>query len=88
MTTDPAPSRRGLFVLFLYAMAAALVTAGLLFLNGGLVMALLNVVTQGGASWLRDERFMQFALFAGPVLLVVVEWMMIDFLRTRLWRSR
>jgi uncharacterized membrane protein YhdT len=63
------------------------VTVGLLFLNGGLVMALLNVVAQEGASWLRNEQFMQFSLFAAPVLLLVVEWMMIDFLRTRLWRS-
>lgn len=78
----------GYLTTFLYTLGAALVTAALLFFNGGFVMAVLNAVASEGPGWLRDQRFMQFTLFAAPVLLVIVEWMIIDFIRTHLWRSR
>lgn len=79
---------RGFFAAFLYALGAALVTCGLLFLNGGLVMALLNAFASEGPQWAQNKLFMQFTLFSAPVLLVIVEWMIIDLIRTRLWRNR
>ncbi|MEX0824550.1 MAG: hypothetical protein WD119_00205 [Pirellulaceae bacterium] len=78
----------GSFAIFLYTLAAALITGALLFLNGGLVMALLNAASPEGPKWFRDPRFVQFTLFCAPVILVIIEWMMIDFVRSHLWRSR
>ncbi len=68
----------------LIATGSALLTGFLLFINGSLVMAILAALAQSGPKWLSKPAFSQFMLFAMPVLLVVVEWMMIDYVRARL----
>ena len=68
----------------LAAAGSALLTGFLLFLNGGVVLALINALSSGGFPFLRDERFSQFAVLVGPVILVVIQWIMIDYVRTRL----
>lgn len=70
------------------ALGSALLTGFLLFLNGGVVLAALNALSSGGLTILRNESFSQFAVLFGPVVLVVIQWMMIDYLRTRLIRRR
>lgn len=72
----------------LAACGSALVTCGLLFLNGSLVMAILAATEGVGPDWARKPEFSQFLLFLLPVVLAVVEWKMIDYVRTRFRRLR
>ena len=66
---------------------SALFTCLLLYLNGLLVLVVISALKQpGGSSWADDEKIAQCALFLVPVILVVVEWMMIDYVRTRFVR--
>ncbi|MCG8648853.1 MAG: hypothetical protein MI861_03420 [Pirellulales bacterium] len=65
------------------ALASATLTCFLLFLNGSLVMAILAAVAAAGPSWTSKPEFSQFMLFLMPVVLVVVQWLMIDYVRTR-----
>jgi uncharacterized membrane protein YhdT len=67
----------------LIATGSAVLTGFLLFINGSLVMAILAAFAQSGPEWMAKPAFSQFMLFAMPVLLVVIEWMMIDYVRTR-----
>lgn len=65
------------------AFGSALLTGGLLFINGSLVMAVLAALARTGPSWTSKPEFSQFILFLVPVLMVVAEWIMIDYLRSR-----
>ena len=67
----------------LMAFGSALLTCLMLFINGSLVMALLTAFSTSGPSWVSKPEFAQFMLFLTPVALVVVQWMMIDYVRTR-----
>ena len=67
----------------LAALASAVLTCGLLFINGSLVLAILEVLEKSGLSLVQEEGFSQFVLFSMPVALVVAQWMMIDYVRTR-----
>jgi len=66
------------------AFGSALLTGFMLFINGSLVMAVLTALARTGPSWTSNPEFSQFVLFLVPVLMVVAEWMMIDYVRTRL----
>jgi hypothetical protein len=66
------------------ALGSALLTGVLLFVNGSLVMAVLTALARSGPSWASKPEFSQFVLFLVPVLMVVAEWIMIDYVRTRL----
>ncbi len=66
------------------AFASAVLTCVMLFINGSLVLAILTAISRSGPSWASKPEFSQFMLFIIPVLLVVAEWMMIDYVRTRL----
>ncbi len=68
----------------LIGLASAALTCLMLFINGSLVMALLTAFAASGPSWANKPEFSQFILFLVPVMLVVAEWMMIDYVRTRL----
>jgi len=70
----------------LIALASATLTSLMLFINGSFVWALLSVVTKTGPSWASKPEFLQFTLFVVPVLLVIVEWVMIDYVRSRIPR--
>ena len=67
----------------LLAFGSALLTCLMLFINGSLVMALLTAFSGSGPAWMRKPEFTQFVLFVTPVLLAVVQWIMIDYVRTR-----
>ncbi len=69
-------------------MTAALVSCFLLFLNGGVVMALVNALDDWGFTYTADDRITQFIVLIGPVLLLVIQWMMIDYVTARLRRPR
>ena len=85
----PIPRREvtGMGLGCLFAIASTLLTCLLLFINGGLVQAAYAMLTPSGPAILRDAKVSQFVLFVGPVLLVVIEWVMIDFVTSRLRRS-
>jgi len=66
--------------------ASALVSCVLLFLNGGVTMALITAVGERGYTWVADDRITQFLVLIGPVLLLIIQWTMIDYLRSRFLR--
>jgi len=65
---------------------SALFTCFLLYLNGSLVLAVISALDQADETWQKNEQVTQCILFLVPIILVVIEWMMIDYLRTRLLR--
>ncbi len=70
----------------LIAFVSALVTCLMLFINGSFVWAILSALTKSGATWMNKPEVSQFILLVFPVLLVIAEWMMIDYVRSRLRR--
>jgi hypothetical protein len=68
------------------AFGSAMLTGFMLFINGSLVLAVLTAIGRTGPSWASKPEFSQFMLFLMPVLMVVAEWMMIDYVRTRFRR--
>lgn len=58
----------------------------LLFVNGGIVMALVHALQERGVDWLREPRLVQFLVIVGPVALLVLQWSMIDQLRSYVGR--
>jgi hypothetical protein len=69
-----------------FALASTLLTCGLLFINGGLVSALCDAARESWPGWFEEYRVDQFLFFVGPVLLVVIQWMMIDYVVSRVRR--
>ena len=66
-------------------LAWAVVACLLLFINGGLVLALLHEFgAEFDGTWLRDERVTQLLVLIGPVVLLVMQWWFIDKLRSYL----
>lgn len=65
------------------AFGSAMLTGFMLFINGSLVMAVLAALARSGPSWASNPEFSQFILFLMPVLMVVAEWVMIDYVRSR-----
>ena len=63
----------------LLSLGSALVTCLLLFLNGSLVMALV----QPSQPWNTQPGVTQFLLLFLPVLMTLAQWWMIDYVRTR-----
>lgn len=70
----------------LYVFWVAGVACLLLFINGGIVMALIDVISDLGPTWLRNKQLAQILLFVVPVVLLVIEWWMFD--RLRRWGRR
>jgi hypothetical protein len=68
------------------AFGSAVLTGFMLFINGSLVMAVLAALARSGPSWASNPEFSQFMLFLIPVLMVIAEWMMIDYVRSRFRR--
>ena len=67
----------------LLAFGSAILTCLMLFINGSLVLAVLTTFASSGPQWMKKPAFTQFMLFLVPVLLAVIQWMMIDYVRTR-----
>ncbi len=67
-----------------FAMLSALLTSLMLFINGSLVMAILSALQQAGPGWASNPQLSQFLLFTLPVVFAIIQWMMIDYVRTRL----
>ena len=63
---------------------SAMFTGAMLFVNGSVVLAFLRAFGRTGSEWARDPRITQFLLLSIPVLMVVMQWMVIDYVRTRI----
>ncbi|NNE00031.1 MAG: hypothetical protein HKN47_22150 [Pirellulaceae bacterium] len=87
MQNEPA-ARTGVLPGCLFALTSALVTCAMLFVNGSLVLAFLKAFSKSGFQWAREPGVMQFLLLLIPVLLVVIQWKMIDYIRGRFRRYR
>lgn len=70
----------------LFALGSALLTSMMLFINGSLVMAIITAMQRSGMAWIDSPQLSQFLLFTVPVMLVIVQWLMIDYVRTRVRR--
>ena len=71
----------------LMMLLSAGVTCLMLLVNGSLVMAVLDSIPNNAPPWARKAEFVQFMLYLVPVLLVVIQWMMIDYIRSRFRRG-
>ncbi len=90
---DPSSNRSGLFTGIptgcAFAFVSAAITCGLLVFNAAVVMVLLKTFARSSSQqWARDPRLLQFLLLLGPVALVVMQWMLLDYLRRKLPRKR
>ena len=65
---------------------SALFTCFLLYLNGSLVLSVISALSQADETWQKNEQVVQCVLFLVPIILVVIEWMIIDYIRTRFVR--
>ena len=70
----------------LFGAFSALITAVMLLVNGSFVMAVLTVLANNHVPFVSNMKFSQFLLFTIPVLMAIGQWMMIDYVRTRLLR--
>ncbi len=70
----------------LFAVIATLITCGMLFINGAIVRALCDAAADPWPRVFGDHRVEQFIYFVGPVVLVVIQWMMIDYVISRVRR--
>ncbi|MEM6690865.1 MAG: hypothetical protein AAF664_15640 [Planctomycetota bacterium] len=66
------------------AIISAVVTGVLLFVNGSLVLAAWLSFRPVGDEWYSKREFGQFLIYSVPLGLVVIQWMMIDYVRMRL----
>ncbi|EMB14328.1 hypothetical protein [Rhodopirellula europaea] len=71
----------------LMSLSSVALSCGLLLINGAFVMACLSALSAAGVPWFQSEEASQFILFGGPVALLIIQWMMLDYLRF-LWRRR
>lgn len=78
---DPTQLRRIGFSGCLATLSWAVVAGLLLFINGGLVLALVHRFGANSGGWLRDERITQLLVLIGPVVLLVMQWWFVDRLR-------
>jgi len=72
----------------LLAMGSTAISCGLLVINGALVMAVLATLSAAGVPWVRNDQVSQFLLFSIPVALLIVQWMMIDYVRHIVRKNR
>lgn len=68
----------------LTTLCSAAVTTVLLFIDGSFVLAVVSMLARNQVPYMDDERVAQFLCFTLPVAMVVVQWMMIDYVRRRL----
>ncbi|EMI23042.1 putative membrane protein [Rhodopirellula maiorica SM1] len=61
-------------------------TCILLFFNASFVMALLTAAESKFPIWAQNAEASQFILFTVPLVLVVLQWMLIDYARSRFRR--
>lgn len=65
---------------------SALLSSLLLFLNGAVVLAIINALSSGHSPLIdlvvKNDKWTQFLVLCGPVVLLILEWLMFDYLRS------
>ena len=86
-STEP---RSGFFAILGGASSAffsALLTALLLLVNGSVTLILMGSLVDAGPDWIHREGLLQFVLFTFPLVMVVAQWKVLDFVRGLLTRE-
>lgn len=60
----------------------------MLLVNGGLTLSIYSWLAPGGPKWLRDPRVAQSLMYVGPVVLLVIQWWLLDTLFEGFWPRR
>ncbi|PAY20651.1 hypothetical protein CKO51_05000 [Rhodopirellula sp. SM50] len=69
------------------ALCFAFFTTLLLLVNGTATLVLFGALVDSDPSWADRKGVMQFGLFALPLAMLVVEWLIWDVLCGLLWRE-
>ena len=69
---------------FLFQVKTVLLMCLLLVLNVAFVASLFRTVAREGPEWLRHPKVEQMILLSGPLVLLVIQWWLIDVLRNQL----
>ena len=76
------PALRGCLIL-----GATLFIASLLFVVNGVVIGMVYAqISPNGPPWLREAKVAQILMFVGPIVLLVVQWWIFDFVSDRVAR--
>ena len=70
------------------AFVSAILTTLLLLFNGSITLIVLGAFADDRPDWLNRQGLLQFALFTLPLVMLVIEWMIWDFLCGLLSRER
>jgi hypothetical protein len=63
------------------ALLSALLTSLLLLINGSATLVFLGSLTRDRPDWMEKQGLLQFVLFTLPLAMLVVEWVIWDFVR-------
>jgi hypothetical protein len=69
---------------FLFQMKTVLLMCVLLVLNVAFVASLFRTVARDGPEWLRHPKVEQMILLIGPLVVLIIQWWLIDVLRHQL----
>ena len=69
---------------FLFQVKTVLLMCLLLVLNVAFVASLFRTVAREGPEWLRHPKVEQMILLIGPLVLLVIQWWLLDVLRNQL----
>lgn len=67
-------------------LGSALFACFLLFLNGAIVMAVIDGLREAAAGWVQSDQATQFVVLFSPVVMLVAQWWLFDWLHSRLSR--
>jgi hypothetical protein len=70
----------------MYGLAVATITGALLFVNGSVVLVFVKAFARSGSTIASRPDVAQFLLLSIPVVMVVVEWKLIDYVWGRFVR--
>ncbi|MCC9603080.1 hypothetical protein LOC67_21230 [Stieleria sp. JC731] len=77
-----------ILLLSLSVTATAAMTCVLIVANGSVTLYGLHWFVSENPEWADRRSVIQFALFTVPLLMVVIEWLIWDFIRGRLSKER
>lgn len=87
----PRPPKFGSYIGFFNALGVAAITGFMLFINGSFVLAFVTVLIKTDVPIIGNNKLSQLLLFTIPIFMVIVQWIMIDYVRSRVrlrWRKR
>ncbi|QDS92884.1 hypothetical protein FF011L_16380 [Roseimaritima multifibrata] len=86
--SNGTPARLGCFPGCLPIAGITIAAALLLYVNGGVVKACYDALAEQYPRTFGKEDVAQIVMFVAPVLLLIVEWTTLDFLRRMLFSRR